>query len=443
MAFILAATGAAVGLGNIWKFPYMAGMNGGGAFVLVYIVSVLAIGLPIMIAEVMLGRRGRRNPISTMRLLSEEETGHRAWQFIGWSGVTAGLLILSFYSVIAGWALGYVVRAASGAFAGADVHKVGQIYADFMADPERQLAWHTVFMGMTIWVVARGVQEGLERAVKYLMPALFLLLLVMVFFAMSTRGFGQAWNFLFHADFHRLTGTAVLMAMGHAFFTLSLGMGAMMAYGAYLPDRVSIVRTSVIVVIADTVVALLAGLAIFPVVFANGLAPDVGPGLIFQTLPLAFGQMPGGSLFGVAFFILLVFAAWTSSISLIEPAVAWLVETRGKTRSGASWTVGILVWLLGIFSILSFNHLADFKVFGRTIFRNLDFVATNIMLPLDGFLIAVFAGWLMCKGSQAHELDEQAGTLFTIWRFLVRYVAPVAVLLVFLHATGLLDRVLH
>ncbi|RMD70134.1 MAG: sodium-dependent transporter, partial [Gammaproteobacteria bacterium] len=282
-AFILAATGSAVGLGNIWKFPYITGENGGGAFVLVYLLCILAIGLPIMMAEVMLGRRGRQNPINTMRTLAEESGASPWWRLLGWMGVLAGFLILSYYSVIAGWALAYIFRSAGGLFEGATAAMVQSIFAHLVQDPEKLLAWHTIFMGMTMMVVARGVRSGLEKAVRYMMPALFILLLVLVGYALNTGAFREGLDFLFTPRFERLSAPGVLIAMGHAFFTLSLGMGAIMIYGSYLPERASIARVSMAVVFSDTAVALLAGLAIFPLVFAHGLEPGSGPGLIFQT----------------------------------------------------------------------------------------------------------------------------------------------------------------
>ena len=402
-AFILAATGSAVGLGNIWKFPYITGEYGGGAFVLVYLVSVALIGIPIMMAEVMLGRRGRQSPINTMRSLAKEEGRHGIWSWIGWMGVLAGFLILSYYSVIAGWALAYVFRTGSGAIQAVGSAGIKKIFTELVSDPEKLLAWHTIFMVMTMVVVARGVKNGLEMAVRYLMPALLILLLILVGYAMNTGHFYEAVDFLFKPDFSKLTGGAILTAMGHAFFTLSLGMGAIMIYGSYLPDNASIARTSIIISIADTAVALLAGLAIFPIVFSfPELTPGAGPGLIFQTLPMAFSQMPGGQIFGALFFVLIVIAAWTSSISLIEPAVAWLIENRGMSRVMAAVWCGVATWLVGIATILSFSKWAfDFNFLGTVkhngVFDILDILTANIMLPAGGFFIAIFAGWMMSE----------------------------------------------
>lgn len=433
MAFILAATGSAVGLGNIWKFPYITGENGGGAFVLVYLFFIAAVGVPIMIAEVMMGRRGRQSPINTMRSLAAEEGRAKIWSLLGWFGVIAGFLILSYYSVIAGWALSYVFRTASGMFTGATADGVNSIFVGLVSDPEKMLAWHTLFMLGTMIVVARGVRNGLEKLITILMPGLFILLVILLFYSASTGYFMQGVEFLFNPDFSKLTGPGVLTAMGHAFFTLSLGMGAIMVYGSYLPAKTSIAKATVTIALADTLVAITAGLVIFPIVFANGLEPAAGPGLIFQTLPIAFGKMQAGVLIGTLFFILLVFAAWSSSISLIEPAVAWLVENHGMNRLYASVIIGVATWALGLGSMLSFNLWSGHTLFGLNFFDFLDYLTANIMLPLGGLFIAIFAGWLMRTSASKDEL--RLGKIsYNVWLVLVRFVAPVAVLLIFLRA---------
>lgn len=436
--FILAATGSAVGLGNIWKFPYITGENGGGAFVLVYLLCIAAIGIPIMMAEVMMGRRGRSTPINALRHLCKEANAHPAWQIIGWSGMLAGFLILSFYSVIAGWALSYVFDSATGTFAGASATEVGNHFGNLLASPGSLIFWHTLFICMTMIVVARGVKHGLEKAVKFLMPALLILLILMVGYAMSMGEFMQGVKFLFMPDFSKLSANGVLIAMGHAFFTLSLGMGAIMVYGAYLPEGASIAKTGVYIAIADTGVALLAGLAIFPIVFSNGLEPGSGPGLIFSTLPIAFGQMSGGLVFGTLFFVLLSFAAWTSAISLIEPAVSWMIENKKMTRIKASIIAGFVTWLVGLGTVLSFNIASDVKIFDKTFFDLLDYLTSNIMLPLGGLAMAVFVGWVMQRKVVTGELNMGEGVLFSIWLFLVRYVTPIAVLVVFINAIGVI-----
>ncbi len=445
LAFVLAATGSAVGLGNIWKFPYIAGENGGGAFVLVYLACIAVIGIPIMMAEVLIGRRGRQSPVNTMRELAAEANAGRAWVLLGWAGVLAGFLILSYYSVIAGWALAYVFRTGSGLFTGLTADGVQSIFTSLVSDPERLVAWHTIFITMTMVVVARGVRGGLEKAVKFLMPALFVLLFVLVGFAWNSGSFEQGLEFLFQPDFSKLSGNGILIAMGHAFFTLSLGMGAIMVYGSYLPAGTSIAKVSIAVSVMDTLVALLAGMAIFPIVFANGLEPGAGPGLIFQTLPIAFGHMDYGAFFGMLFFVLLVFAAWSSAISLIEPAVAWLVENKGMTRVTASVAAGFVTWLFGLRTVVSFNLWSEFKplsayeVFAdSTVFDLLDYLTANIMLPLGGLLIAVFAAWKMSRASSVDELGMGDRFFYRLWRFLVRYITPVAVIIVFLNAISLI-----
>ena len=445
LAFILAATGSAVGLGNIWKFPYIAGENGGGAFVLVYLLCIAVIGIPIMMAEVLVGRRGRQSPINTMRTLAAEAGASKYWRLLGWAGVLAGFLILSYYSVIAGWAMSYVFRTGSGLFTGLTADGVQSIFNNLISDPERLLAWHTLFMVMTMIIVARGVRSGLEKAVKLLMPILFVILFVLVGYALNSGAFDEGVKFLFQPDFGAITANGVLIAMGHAFFTLSLGMGAIMVYGSYLPGDASIAKTSIAVSLMDTTVALLAGLAIFPIVFANGLEPGAGPGLIFQTLPIAFGHMQYGAFFGMLFFILLVFAAWSSSSSLIEPAVAWLVENKGMTRVYASIVAGFATWAMGLLTVLSFNLWSDVKLLSMievfedyTLFDLLDYLTANIMLPLGGLLIAVFAAWKMSRASSVDELGMGDRFFYRLWRFLVRYITPVAVIIVFLNAISLI-----
>jgi NSS family neurotransmitter:Na+ symporter len=294
-------------------------------------------------------------------------------------------------------------------------------------------------MGLTIFVVARGVERGLEQAVRFMVPALLLLMVVLLGYSIASGHFAEGVAFLFKPDWSKLTWDTVLTAMGQAFFTLSIGMGAVMAYGAYLPEETSIPGSATAVAISDTSIALLAGLVIFPLVFANGMDPADGPGLVFVTLPLAFGQMPGGVFFATLFFVLLTFAAWTSAISLMEPAVAWIVERFNKTRAQAAVAIGLLIWSVGFGTVLSFNVLADFTFWRGTIFDNLDHLTLNIMLPLGGLLIVVFAGWVMCRNSTADELGG-SGAVYKLWRFLTRIVAPIGILFVFLKAVGLLPE---
>ncbi|MBK8814403.1 MAG: sodium-dependent transporter [Methylococcaceae bacterium] len=438
-AFILAATGSAVGLGNIWKFPYITGENGGGAFVLVYLLCVLLIGIPLMMAEIMLGRRSKENPVHTMELLTAEANADKNWHYLGWMGIAAGFLILSYYSVIAGWSTAYVFKAFFGSFSGASPSEVKALFDDFVASPMSLIFWHTVFMLATMIIVARGIEKGFEKSVGLLMPGLFALMILLVGYAMTTDGYFKGLDFLFKPDFSKLTADSVLVAMGQAFFSLSLGMGAIMCYGSYLPKDVSIAKASMIIAGADTVVALLAGIAIFPIVFSNGLEPNSGPGLVFETLPLAFGNMFGGWLFGVLFFIALVFAALSSSISLVEPAVAWLIENKGFSREKACLWSGLVAWVLGLGTVFSFNAWKNVKLFERNFFELIDYLTANLMLPIGGFCIAVFAGWIMKQEHSKEELDLPGEHLsFQVWKFLVSYIAPAAVFLVFLNVVGVL-----
>lgn len=456
LAFILAATGSAVGLGNIWKFPYITGENGGGAFVLIYLMCIAVIGIPIMMAEIMLGRRGRQDPITTMKHLARESGHSRSWGLLGWMGVITGFLILSYYSVIAGWALAYVPIMGIGSFSGLDAEGVNAIFTELVSSPKSLMIWHSLFIIMTMSVVARGVRGGLEKAVTYLMPLLFVLLIILIFYAMDTGYFQQGLAYLFNPDFSKITTEGILSAMGHAFFTLSLGMGAIMVYGSYLPKETSIAQASIAVAFMDTLVALLAGMVIFPIVFANGLEPGAGPGLIFKTLPLAFGNMNYGTVFGTLFFVLLVFAAWTSSISLIEPAVTWCMKTFQISRVKTSVLLGVFVWLMGLLTVFSFNIASDFTIsstistqYGEfvilkdaTIFDFLDYLTSNIMLPLGGLMIAIFAGWLMKKEFSREEL-KISSFWYSVWYFLIRFVAPVMVIIVFLNAMGVIAFMRH
>lgn len=431
-AFILAATGSAVGLGNIWKFPYITGDNGGGAFVITYLICVAVIGIPIMMAETIIGRRGQQSPINTLKALTKEAGANTNWHYLGWLGVIAGFLILSYYSVIAGWSMAYAVKALTDGFSGGNETQIIGLFEALQASPGQQIIWHSLFMLATMCVVARGIRGGLEKAVRFLMPSLFIILIMLVVYAMTTGKFMQGLAFMFTPDFSKLTGSSVLTAMGHAFFTLSLGMGAIMVYGSYLPKNVSIAKTTIFIAGADTLIALLAGIAIFPIVFANGLEAGSGPGLVFQTLPIAFGNMLGGWVFGSLFFILLVFAALSSSISLIEPAVAWCIERYGFERKRACIFLGFFAWLLGLGTIFSFAKILSFDIW----YEALDYLTANLMLPLGGFFIAIFAGKIMLEKHSREELNLSNQCFYSIWKFLVSYIAPIAILIVFLHVLG-------
>jgi neurotransmitter:Na+ symporter, NSS family len=434
-AFILATAGSAVGLGNIWKFPYMTGANGGSAFVLVYLLCIVLIGIPLMMTEIMLGRRAQKNPVSTMSLLAAEARASRAWAGVGLLGVATGALILSFYSVVAGWMLDYLVLSVTRGFSGIAAAEAQAEFAGLLASPVRLALSHTVFMVLVVTVVALGVKRGLERANRIMVPGLVLILLILLAFGWARGDFGASLRFMLHFDPREVTATAALAALGQAFFTLSLGMGAVMVYGSYLERNVSIGRASVYVALTDTAIALVAGIAIFAIVFGSALEPGAGPGLVMQTLPIAFGQMPGGHVIAPLFFLLLVFAAWTSAISLVEPAVSWLSERTRYTRGQVCAAFGALVWTLGLAVLLSFNAWDDVRIVGLSIFDFLDRLTTSYMMPLGGLLMAIFAGWLMKVGASREEL-ALADAGYNAWRWSVRYVVPIAIVVIFLNLIG-------
>jgi neurotransmitter:Na+ symporter, NSS family len=435
MTFVLAAAGSAVGLGNIWKFPYMVGESGGAAFVFVYLLCIALIGLPILVSEWLLGRRGQKNPASTMSELARVAKKPKAWAIVGISGIVGAFLILSFYSVIGGWSLYYTVNSVSGAFSGQDADGIGALFNGMLSNPGLLLLGHSVFMLLVIGIVARGVTKGLEGAVRILMPVLALLLVVLIGYGMTTGHFGEALTYMFNPDWSKLTAETVLAALGHAFFTLSLGMGIMMAYGSYLGKEIDLLQTARTVIIMDTVIALGAGLAIFPIVFANNLDVASGPGLIFVTLPLAFGNIDGGLLLGLMFFLLLTFAALTSAISLLEPVVEFIEERTPLSRVMATVVAGVGAWLLGIAALLSFNVWSEPVLFGLGVFDLLDTLTSKIMLPLTGLGAILFTAWCLERSSVEDELGLSA-TGKNVWNIIARYVAPAGVIAVFV--TGLI-----
>ncbi|MDH3434709.1 MAG: sodium-dependent transporter, partial [Gammaproteobacteria bacterium] len=432
LTFILAAVGAAVGLGNIWKFPYVAGVSGGGAFVLIYVVCVVFVAIPILIAELLIGRCGSGSPPVAMRKVAERAGRSRRWSIVGFMGMIVGYLIATYYSVIAGWTLIYIFKAANG-FGGATALDVAQQFEDIKASPGTMAIWHTVFIVLALFIVSRGLRDGIERVVKALMPALFTMLLIMIGYAAIAGDFRAGVEFLFSVDFSKISGEVVLAAIGQAFFSISVAMGLMMVYGAYVPRDISLTRSAVIIAGADTLIALLAGLMIFPIVFANGLDPAEGPGLIFKTLPTAFVGMPGGSIFGALFFLLLAFAAITSIIAIIEPIVAYAEDRWHLRRTVGCVVFGFLGWLIGIASVLSFNAWKDFTplgmfdVFaGKTIYDLIDYFTANIMMPLGAILIALFVGWRMQPEVFETELDFKRPWLLRTWVWTLRVVAPLA-----------------
>jgi NSS family neurotransmitter:Na+ symporter len=432
--FILAAVGAAVGLGNIWKFPFVVGVNGGGAFVLVYLASVIFVAVPILIAELWIGRRGGHSPPVAMRNVAEKAGRSRAWFIVGWMGMLVGYLIATYYSVIAGWTLAYIFKAGSG-FGGADAATVAQQFDELLADPLTMAAWHTVFITIALFIVGRGLRDGIERAVTILMPTLFVMLIVMIGYAAVEGDFGAGVDFLFSTDFSKIDGTAVLTAIGQSFFSISVAMGLIMTYGSYVPKGVSLTKSALIIAGADTLVALLAGLMIFPLVFANGLDPASGPGLIFRTLPAAFVGMSGGAVFGALFFLLLAFAAVTSIIAIIAPIVAYAEGKWGMRRRTGCIVFGFLAWAIGLATVLSFNVWSNFTPLSAirpfadlNIFALIDYFTANLLMPLGGILMAVFVGWLVKPRVLAEDLSFGSPLLFTVWLWMIRVVAPVAIL---------------
>ncbi len=432
--FLLAAIGAAVGLGNIWKFPYTTGVSGGGAFVIVYILAIFFIAIPIVMAELMIGRRGRRSPVTNFRILAGHAAASPLWRLVGWLNITAVFLILSFYSVIAGWALAYIPKVAGGTFSGADNGLVAAEFNALLAAPIELSLWHGLFMAITVAIVSMGLEKGIERAVKWLMPTLFVMLVILIGYGAVAGDFDRALEFLFAVDFSKIDANVVLMAIGQAFFSVSVAMGLLITYGAYMRAEEYITTSAIVIACADTLVAIMAGLAIFPLVFANGLDPAGGPGLIFVTLPIAFGHMPGGILFGTLFFVLLFFAALTSSIAIMETVISWAVENRPEQRRLITSLAGLAAWLIGLVTVLSFNVWGDFhplqmfKLFqDKTLFDLIDYMASNVMLPLGGILIALFCGWVMAREDAREELRLMDGRIYFLWRFLIRFVVPLGV----------------
>ena len=422
--FILAATGSAVGLGNIWGFPYKAGTNGGGAFVLIYLGCILIIGLPIMISEIIIGRKAGNSPINAMKNVALESKKSSMWQVVGWSGIFAGILILSFYSVIAGICLNYIFISAtsSGTISSPDQ------FSSVISSPVNLIIWHTIFMVMTALIVSAGIKDGIGRMVKILMPMLGFLMIFMVIYSMINGDFTKALSFLFEPDFSDITSDTLLQAMGQAFFSLSLGMGSIMAYGAYMPKDQQVVNSSFTVASLDTLIAMLAGLAIFPIIFAFNLEPNSGPGLVFVSMLSAFNQMQFGQLIGPLFFILLSVAALSSSISLLEPGVAYLAEEGILSRKRSAEIISFFIWVLGIGSVLSFNIWSDVDIIlGKNFLDSMDLIANQILLPLGGMLIAIFVGWFMKESLIKDEIGNTNNALYLVWRFFVKFVAPLCV----------------
>jgi NSS family neurotransmitter:Na+ symporter len=412
--------GSAVGLGNVWRFPYITGQYGGAAFILLYIGCVLAIGVPIMLAEFLIGRKTQRNPVGAFKALRRGSP----WIGTGWLGVVCGFVILSYYAVVGGWVLHYVYLSLTDAFTGNSPQQNTALFASLHGDSWLQVFWLMVFLLLTIVTVSRGVSRGIEMGNKIMMPLLFILLFGLLVYALQTHGAPQGLRFLLDPQWGKLGPVAVLEALGQALFSLSLGMGTMITYGSYLSRHTNLLRSALFVGIGDTLVAVLAGFVVFPLVFSFALEPSSGPGLIFRTLPVAFGQLPAGHFVALAFFILLSFAALTSSISLLEVVCAYFIDEQGWSRKTASWALGTIIFVLGIPSALG-EHFLGF----------MDGLATNYLLPIGALLIALFTGWVLTRDERKDEFSagEISPFHFAGWSFLIRFISPVAVMLIFLH----------
>ncbi|HDR05337.1 MAG TPA: sodium-dependent transporter [Candidatus Marinimicrobia bacterium] len=457
IGFVLAAAGGAIGLGNIWKFPYVAGQNGGAAFILIYLAASLLIAFPILIGEIFIGRKGQRNPVGSFRIVGQNRS---IWTSFGYLGVLTGFIILSYYNVVAGWSLGYIIEALRGVFSGfEDPLMAGFHYELLMANPKWIIGWQAIFAAISVTVVYAGVQNGIEKYSKILMPLFLMILLFLVVWGIILDSEGKGLAFLFKPDWSVVKGKTILEALGQAFFSLSLGMGAMLTYGSYLKSDDNILSSALMVAILDVLIAILAGIAIFTAVFAMGLSPDSGPGLVFKVLPAVFAKLPGGTLFGVLFFLLLTIAAVTSAISLLEVISSYFVDEKNYTRHKVVVIVGIITFFLGIPSALSFGYWKNVTFFGLNFFGMLDYVSANIMLPLGGLAIAILLGWQLKKNDVITELRKGAENIVDaspwsllsskvylsqrfnnglIWHWIIRYVAPVVILLVFLYSLGLI-----
>jgi len=435
LGFVLAASGSAIGLGNIWRFPYKAGQYGGGAFVIAYIIAVIIIGIPIMIAEFIIGRSAQKSPVGAFKALRNS----RIWPLVGWLGVLSGFTILSYYSVVGGWILRYFWESCFHFFKeGASATN----FNVFLSSPTDQVLWHGLFMVLTMLIVRGGITSGIERWSKVLMPALLIILLILMINSLMYPGAREGIEFILKPDFSKLTRAGILEALGHAFFSLSLGMGAMLTYGSYLDKETNISSSVLEIVGLNTLYALMAGLMIFPIVFTYQVDPQVGPGLFFITLPEVFSRMPAGQLIAISFFLLVAFAAITSAISLLEVVVSFFIDECNWSRKKADFVMGIVIFLLGIPSALSWSFLKEFTLLGtRDVFDSLDCIATNYLLPIGGFFIAIFAGWILAHGVKEAEIIRIENTFhfYPIWHFLVKYIAPFAVLIILLQKTGIVN----
>jgi len=436
LGIIAAVAGSAVGLGNIWKFPYITGVYGGGAFVLVYLICIVLIGLPIVLSEFIIGRKAQKNAIGSFKKLAPGTL----WFVPGLMGLVAAFMILAFYGVVAGWTLEYLFKAITNSFVGKNPADLEGMFGGFISQLAKPIFWQIIFMGLTCWIVLAGIKGGIEKASKLLMPVLLVIIIILDIRAVTLPGASEGLAFLFKPDFSKLTGEGMLNALGHAFFSLSLGMGTLITYSSYMSKQENLATTAVQVTIADTGIALLAGIAIFPAVFAFGIEPGAGPGLVFITLPNVFQQMPGGYFFCILFFLLLAVAALTSSISILEVVVAYFVEELKLARRAATIMAASAITIMGIPCSLSMGVWSKVKFMDKTFFDWLDFIASNVMLPLGGLLIVAFVGWYLGREKTEAEVTNEgqlkAGYL-PLFMFLAKFVAPVVIAIVFLHGLGL------
>jgi NSS family neurotransmitter:Na+ symporter len=447
IGFILAAAGSAIGLGNIWKFPYIAGENGGAAFIFVYLICIAVIGLPVLIGEILIGRTSQRNPVGAFRQLS----GSSFWSSIGGIGVIAGFIILSFYGVVAGWSLGYIFESITGSFYNFnEVVSSGNHFESLTSNVVWIVGFLALFMAITMFIVYSGVQKGIERGSKIMMPILLIILVILMIRGITLPGSDKGLSFLLEPNWNLITSESILIALGHAFFTLSLGMGAMMTYGSYLSKKDNILNSSLQIVFLDTLIALVAGVAIFTAVFSTGQDPATGPGLIFHTLPVVFTKMPGGYLFSILFFLLLSIAALTSAISLLEVVVAYFVDEKGWRRHNAVIIFGGVAFLAGVPSALSYNILEDVLIFELNFFDFADYLASNILLPIGGLFISIFVAWrwgfdkvLLNLKSGAEQIFDNYPWAIAFWKIFIKFFAPVLIFLVFIHSIGIWDIIIE
>ena len=443
----MATVGGAVGLGNLWRFPFITGENGGGGFVLVYLAFVFLIGLPVLAGEMMLGRRGQKSAINAINDIVTAEGASPLWRAVGIGSILVPFIALTYYAVVAAWALDYLGLAAINAFDNFDADRSGSTFGERINRPVFQALLHGTVIAATAWAIARGVNDGIERLSRILMPSLFVMVLVLVGYGMVAGDFRAALAFLFTPDFSAVDLRAMLIALGQALFSVGIGAGLMITYASYMPRSFSVRESATVICIGDTLVALLAGLAIFPIVFANGLDAAEGPGLIFVTLPVAFGNMPGGHLFGTVFFLLLLFAAFSTALAMLEPTVAWLEERYPGGRRKMTWLTALITWLLGLGSVLSFSTLSDFSPLGflgieLNIFGLADFTVANIILPLNALLIAGLCGWGLNRRIADDEFPNSTPAWRRYWRVTNRYIAPAAIAIVLLDLLSLDDWLL-